>query len=69
MGGIVIQMPVGPSPVFALVVHQLEQVFGNTHLTWPNAWALGNIGHEHRARDDIHVASGSGGEFPGGGLD
>jgi len=28
MGGIVIQMPESPGPVFALVVHQLEQVFG-----------------------------------------
>ena len=64
-GGVVIQMPVSPSPVFALVINQLEQECGNMHPSWPNARTLGNIVHKHRTGDDIHVTRGSGCVFSG----
>ena len=52
---IIIEVPVRPSPVCILVVHQLEQVLWNTYLSRTDAGTLRNAWFINRASDDINV--------------
>ena len=68
-GGVVVEVPVRPGPVLALVIDELEQVFGHAHLARADALALGDARGIDRAGDDIHVTAGPARVFFRGGLD